>query len=240
VEADPIFAAGHARAETGLLDDFSKLDVVDHFHGQLPVRAGFFVGSEAHDLERPDAGIAGRFGIVCAPRTRAEQKAGAEGRERDFFAESVKLGLRQERQVIPAFLLREGNGAPQHVGLEVDIRVGEHEPFAGGMLVGLLERMRLSEPARRQPIDAHGLEARILRCRRFEDRAGSILGTVVDGDDFVARIIKRQHGFDGAGHFFGLIATGEENRNAGALRVVERRGVAQPGDGSHASGQIDE
>ena len=114
--------------------------------------------------------------------------------------------MAEQGEMVPAALLRGGERAAQQVGPEVHVGVGEHEPFADGVLVGLLQGVRLAEPAGGKGIDCAGLQPRITLRGGCENFAGRIDGAVVHRDDFVARIIECEKCFERGGKLFCFVA----------------------------------
>ena len=91
----------------------------------------------------------------------------------------------------------------------MDVGVGENQPIAAGVLIGLLQGVRLAEPARRQFVHADIYQAGIGCRRAFEDSRGAVFRAVVHGDNFIARVIEREKSFERARQFFSFVARGK-------------------------------
>jgi hypothetical protein len=87
--------------------------------------------------------------------------------------------------------------------------------------------MVFAKPALGQLGDMHDLQLRVGRRNLFEQVTRLVLRTVVDGDDLEIRVIQREHGRHGVEHGSGLVARGEDHRDA---RPGRRRRHRQPGE----------
>jgi len=61
-----------------------------------------------------------------------------------------------------------------------------------------------------------------------EDAAGSIVRTVIDGDDLQIRIVDFHQGGERSGEFLFLVACGKENRDARTIGVGGGREIPDP------------
>src|SRR5215472_4576158 len=123
----------------------------------------------------------------------------------------------------------ERNRAPQDIGLEAHIRVGEQQPLARGSVVGFLEPMRLAQPAFRKPIDVHHPEPWIGGRKHIENFSRSILRAVINGDDFEVWIVNFHEGSKRRGQLFLFVSGAEKNGNSRALRIPSGWEVSDPG-----------
>ncbi len=184
-----------ARPQSRFLHQFPQLHVVNHFHGQPPVCPHGFVRAAADHLESPDAHVAPRARVHRAPRPRPHHHRQPEKRHGDLFPERIHLGRAQQRHVIPSPLLGQRQRPPQESGREMDVRIREDQPFAARLFVGLLQRVRFSQPPGGQGIDARVFQPRILPRGAGQDRSRGVFGAVIHGHHFVTRVIERQKGF---------------------------------------------
>ena len=148
--ADHVLRDSHARPESAELDQFAEFHVFDDVHAQPAVPAAFFVGVPAHELKCPDSNVAARAGIRSQPRLVAEDESECEVGDRRNLPESAHLDGSEKRQMVPLPLGGESDGAAQHVGREMHVRIGEDKPFALRLFETRDQRVRFPEPTGRQ------------------------------------------------------------------------------------------
>ena len=158
---------GDARAEPASFTSFPSFHIVHHFHRQPPVRSHLFVSAAPDQLKRAHAHIA-RWISDCS-RATAARPAGRPSRKTS--SRSSRPTRTSWRGTAASsgpnvFLPPARSSAARHVGLEMDVRIREHQPLARRMFERLLQRMRLAEPSGGKGIHVHHFQLRISARRR--------------------------------------------------------------------------
>ena len=131
---DHVLRHGHAGPEARHLHDFAEFHVFDDVHAQPAMPAAFFIGGAAHELERADSHVASRAGIGSQPRLVAEHESQTEIGNRGDLPESAHLDRSEQAEMVPLALFGQRDGAAQHVGREMHVRIRKNEPFAAAIV----------------------------------------------------------------------------------------------------------
>ena len=136
------------------------------------------------------------------------------------------------------FFFRQRDREPQHFSFEMHIRVRKDQPFPGGMLECLLQRMRFAEPAGRKGRDRYNLQPRVFARRVLQNAFRRIFGTIVHSDHFVFWVIQRQKRIQRTRQFLGFVTRRKQNGHARAVRILQRRNARQCGNRERPKCQI--
>ena len=115
----------------------------------------------------------------------------------------------------------------------MDVRIGEHDPVAARLFKARDQRVRFSQPTRRQVGDIDDIQISTRALEFVKDGGSLVRGAVIDGDDFKTGIILRQQRCERGGKFFRFIARGKNNGNR-AARPAEAIGVTSESHGRRA------
>ena len=173
------------------------------------------------------------------PGFQTEDEAEREEGDYRFLPKPFQLDECHCGQVIPVVLLHEGHGAAEHIGCKVDVGVGEDQPITGGLFEGSGQRVGLAQPAGREFGKVDDLEIFVGAGKFVQDLSGGVVGAVVDGDDFVARVVLRQQGSEGGGKFFGLVAGSDKDGDRRAVVVGRGGHLGKPGEAGHPADGTD-
>src|SRR5712692_8281875 len=171
------------------LDEFSEFHIVDDFHGQPAMRAAGLVRGTLQELEGANSHIERRMRVANPVRVGGEVEGRDEERDERFLPESHHFYVAQERKMVQVLPLCKSDGAANNIRFESHVRIGKKQPLARSGFVSFLEGMWLAEPAGRKIGDMNYPKPRMPNGEIIQDAAGSILRTVVHGDDFQIRII---------------------------------------------------
>lgn len=97
--------------------------------------------------------------------------------------------------------------------LMAGICIGEDEPVACGVRVGLDERVALSNPAGGRFATFYKLDVRVSVGDFLDDFAGFVSGSIVDDDDFVVGIVLPRKRFQASRNFGFFVAGRNDHRN---------------------------
>src|SRR5208282_3036149 len=116
--------------ETRVLDYLTEFHVVDDFHAQSAIRADCFVDGSPDHVKSAHAHVVARFGIGNFPWPVSENKKHLEKRDHHSLAYALHDHAREKNEMVGSLRLGISNGAPQNVGLEEYIGVGEEHPLS--------------------------------------------------------------------------------------------------------------
>ena len=123
---------------------------------------------------------------------------------------------------------KQRDNAAQRVGLELYVRIGEHEQLAARNLISTLKSVRFAEPALRKFANVHDLQLRMVLRECIENTRGVIGRAVVYGNDLQVGIIDGHQSVQRSGQLFLLIASSEDQRDSWAIFVFRCGVVFQP------------
>jgi len=129
--------------------------------------------------------------------------------------------------MVPLLTFYQAERAPQQVGAEANVRVGENQPLPGCVLISRNHRVGLAKPAFREFPDVDDFEILVLPGELVQDLRGGITRPVVYHNDLVTRIILGEQSGEGLRKAFGFVPRGDKNRDAGAIGVRQQIGVCQ-------------
>ena len=107
------------------------------------------------------------------------------------------------------------NVAPEHhvsVGKEEHVPARRQRPAPAGVV--------LPEPSRGQLVDANHLKTVVRRAQPIRDRAGAVVGTVVDEDDLVVGIVEGEQRRERLFRPELLVSSGHDHRHPGKRRIA--------------------
>ena len=202
-------------------------------------------------------------GISYLPRTVAKREHRLEKSDHHVLAGALHDHLRKQHDVVRSNRLGIVDRAPERVGLEEHVGIGEEQPVAGRVVRSGPHGMRFAEPSRRQFVVMNHPQARgrkalprpgCVLCDRvgllltlmfrdaFHDRARRIGRPVIDRDHFVAVIVERQQLIERLFDALLFVAGGNDDGNAGisgrqnGIAITLRTGNI--GDTRHAESGI--
>ena len=191
------------------------------------------VSRAADKLKRANPDVSPRTRIRRTPRLVGQDESHAEIRQRDNLPEPAHVKSGKQRQMVPLAITRQPHGAPQHVRREMHVSIGKEQPLAGSPLGSQHQRMRFAEPSRRKLAHFNHLQPRIRFRKLPQNRARSILRTVIHSNHFIARIVLREQRRQRRRKLFRLVARRKNHGNRRSLGVRYGQGIAEPRHTSH-------
>ena len=170
------------------LDHVAERHVVGGLEAQVLEAGRAVKRAAAHEREAAAAHRNVGRRVAYGVGTRCHRHDADEDGPEQVDESAAAAELRDEREQIEALGLAVRDRPPEHARHKLDVGVGEQQPLTGRNLDAVVHRVHLAEPAVRQVVDAHDLQA-LVACREpREDLRRLILRAVVDDDEFEVRV----------------------------------------------------
>src|SRR6202521_215230 len=228
-EGNQILAKNITLREPRVLDYLAQLHIVEHFHAQSAIGADRVIDRAPDHIESAHTHVVPRFRVGNFPRAVSENEKRLKESDHHFLARPLHDHAREKDDMIGSLSFGIGNSAPQRIGFEEYIRIGEEQPVPTRLLAGHPHGMRFAEPPRGQFRNVDDLQqAMCLGARRnlIHNLSGAVRRTIIDGDNFIVGIIEGEQLPQRLANMFFLVA--RRNNNADSRLAVWSRWPAIP------------